>query len=357
MKKLSLVLGSILGVLGAFALVASASVSAINAGADQTITWPTSSVTLTGSATAGDGKSIASYGWVQTSGPVSSTVVSPTVASTSVTGLTTPGTYVYTFTATDNSAPALSSTDTVSVVVNPGITVSAGTNQTITLPTSSVTLTGTATTSPGNTIATYAWVQTSGPVSSTIVNPATASTSVTGLTTAGSYVFTLTATNNGSPVLTGTSTVTITVNPVDTTPAPTPKSIKSKLEIGPNGRVEMQGELMSKGTGVLTIKVWGITFTVNTTNAKFIGAVSDVNSYVVGDVVNVKGKIDPNASTPTINAKQVKDMSLQAKKDWEWKDKIRIEKEKIKEIRKEWKEDKKESKGNNGKGKGGGHDD
>lgn len=356
MKKIALFLGSILGVLGTAALVAYASVSTISAGPDQSIAWPTSAVTLTGSATAGDSKTIASYGWVQTSGPVVSTVVSPASASTSVTGLTTPGTYVYTLTATDNSTPALSATDTVSIVVNPGITVSAGTNQTITLPTSSVTLTGSATTSPGNSIATYAWTQTSGPVASTIATPANVSTAVSGLTTAGTYVFTLTATNNGSPVLTGTSTVTITVNPSGTTPTPS-KPIKSKIEINPNGKVEMQGELMSKGTGVLTIKVWGITFTVNTTNAKFIGSVPDVNQYVVGDVVNVKGVIDTSASTPTINAKQVKDLTLQVKKDWEWKEKIRLEKEKIKEIKKEWKQEKKELKGNNGKGKGNGRDD
>ncbi len=348
-------MGSILGVLGTVAIVASASVSTINAGADQSITWPTSSVTLTGSATPSDGKTIASYGWVQTSGPVVSTVVSQASASTSVTGLTTPGTYVYTLTATDNSTPAESATDTVSVVVNPGITVSAGSNQTITLPTSSVALTGTATTSPGNSIASYAWAQTSGPVASTIATPASASTTVSGLTTVGTYVFTLTANNNGSPVLTGTSTVTVTVNPSGTTPTPS-KPIKSKLEIGPNGRVEMQGELLSKGTNVLTIKVWGITFTVNTTGARFIGTISDVNQYVVGDVVNIKGSVDTNASTPTINAKQVKDMTLQAKKDWEWKEKIRLAKDKIKEIRKEWKQEKKDLKGNKGNGKGNGHD-
>lgn len=351
MKKLSLVLGSILGVVASMAFVASASVATINAGADQSITWPASSVTLTGSATASDGKSIASYGWVQTSGPVSSTVVSPAVASTSVTGLSTPGTYVYTLTATDNSTPAESATDTVSVVVNPGITVSAGSNQTITLPTSTATLTGTASTSPGNSIATYSWVQTSGPVSATIASPASASTGISGLTSTGSYVFTLTATNNGSPVLTGTSTVTITVNPAGTTPAPKP--IKSKLEIGPYGRVEMRGELLSKGTNVLTIKVWGITFTVNTAGARFIGAISDVNQYVVGDVIEVKGIMDTNATTPTLNAKQVKDLTLQAKKEMDWREKIRLEQEKLKqlkqeikekkkEIRQEWKEEKKE---------------
>lgn len=87
-------------------------------------------------------------------------------------------------------------------------TVNAGTDQTITLPTSSVTLTGSATPAPGTTITTYAWTKVSGG-SATITSASSASTTVTGLTE-GSYVFRLTVTNNLSQ--SGSDDIAVTVN-------------------------------------------------------------------------------------------------------------------------------------------------
>lgn len=89
----------------------------------------------------------------------------------------------------------------------------AGTDQTITLPTSSVTLSGSGTDSDG-TISGYAWTKISG-TGGTIVSPSSASTSVTGLT-AGTYVFRLTVTDNNSA--TGTDDITITVNSAPSNP-------------------------------------------------------------------------------------------------------------------------------------------
>jgi hypothetical protein len=196
-------------------------------------------------------------------------------------------------------------------------TVSAGAAQTITLPTSTVTLTGTATASSGSTIAGYAWTVKSAPVGVTpvLATPTAVSTSVTGLTVAGSYVFTLTASDNTTgTALTKAADVTVTVN-ASTVPVPPVKTFKSKLEINPNGRVNLQGELMSVGTGTMSVKVWGITFTVNTTNAQWNGKVLDVTGYKVGDTVSVTGKLDTAATTPTIIARNVKDMTAQALKE------------------------------------------
>ena len=89
----------------------------------------------------------------------------------------------------------------------------AGTDQTITLPTSSVTLSGSGTDIDGS-ITAYAWTKISG-TGGTIVSPSSASTSVTGLT-AGTYVFRLTVTDNASA--TGTDDITITVNTVSDPP-------------------------------------------------------------------------------------------------------------------------------------------
>lgn len=90
----------------------------------------------------------------------------------------------------------------------------AGSDQTITLPTNSVTLSGSGTGTNGATISSYAWVKTSGPSSGTITSSTTANTTVTGLTQ-GTYVFTLTVTDNHG--LTNSDDVTITVNPVPNT--------------------------------------------------------------------------------------------------------------------------------------------
>lgn len=216
------------------------------------------------------------------------------------------------------------------------VTVSAGLNQSITLPTNSVTLTGTASTTTPATITSYAWTQDSGP-SAVIATPTTASTVVSGLNTAGTYVFKLTATD--STALVGFSTTTVIVNPVVTNLPPF-KNFKSKLEINSNGKINLQGEVTAIGTGTLTVKVWGIIFTVNTTNTNWNGRISSVVDYRVGDMVSVNGSLDVNTSTPTINARNVKNMTVQVRKDQEKKSLELLKKE---EKRKE-KEDKRENK-------------
>ncbi|MDP4246501.1 MAG: GDSL-type esterase/lipase family protein, partial [Bacteroidota bacterium] len=88
-------------------------------------------------------------------------------------------------------------------------TSNAGSTQTITLPTSSVTLNGSATAGGSNTITSYAWSLVSGPNTPAIVSAGNASTAVNGLI-AGTYVFQLSVTQSDGE--TATSTVTITVN-------------------------------------------------------------------------------------------------------------------------------------------------
>jgi hypothetical protein len=88
-------------------------------------------------------------------------------------------------------------------------TVGAGTTQTITLPVSSATLTGTASGNNGAIISKTSWSENSGPNSAAINSPASLSTTITGLV-AGAYVFKLTATDNKG--LSSSSTVSVTVN-------------------------------------------------------------------------------------------------------------------------------------------------
>ncbi|HEY8967670.1 MAG TPA: hypothetical protein VIM64_01220, partial [Puia sp.] len=85
-----------------------------NAGSNQTITLPTSSVTLNGSGSETNG-SIVSYAWTQTAGPSTAAITSPAQASTTVTGLIQ-GTYTFLLKVTD--ALNVSATATVQITVN-----------------------------------------------------------------------------------------------------------------------------------------------------------------------------------------------------------------------------------------------
>ncbi|WP_247235536.1 leucine-rich repeat domain-containing protein [Telluribacter sp. SYSU D00476] len=87
----------------------------VNAGADKTITLPTNSVTLTGSASDPDG-SISSYGWTQQSGPGTASLVNASTPTLTANNLVA-GTYVFRLTVTDNQGATVF--DEASVTVNP----------------------------------------------------------------------------------------------------------------------------------------------------------------------------------------------------------------------------------------------
>jgi parallel beta-helix repeat protein len=104
-----------------FELVAGGSGSApanqlptVNAGNDQTITLPTSSVQLSATATDADG-TIASYSWTKVSGPAEGNFSSTSVANPTFSGLAQ-GTYTLKVTATDNSGATVS--DEIVITVN-----------------------------------------------------------------------------------------------------------------------------------------------------------------------------------------------------------------------------------------------
>jgi hypothetical protein len=184
----------------------------VSAGSNQTITLPTNSVTLTGTAT--DLLGISSYLWTQVSGPAIATITVSNASSTSVTGLIA-GTYVFQLTVLD--LLNLSSVAMVSVTVNPAtqeVIVNAGSNQSISMPTNSVTLTGTAT-DASDTITSYLWTQVSGPDTSTITNATSITATATGLIV-GTYVFQLKATDDNNLSGTATVSVIVTHSAVDT---------------------------------------------------------------------------------------------------------------------------------------------
>jgi hypothetical protein len=123
------------------------------------------------------------------------------------------GTFTFGVKVTDNGSPVLSDEKQTTVTVsstsgNQPPTVNAGTDKAVTLPTNSVTLTGTASDANGS-IASYSWTKQSGPAA-TLTNATTASLTASGLV-AGTYVFRLTVTDNGGA--TAFDEATVTVNP------------------------------------------------------------------------------------------------------------------------------------------------
>jgi hypothetical protein len=158
------------------------------------------------------GYTIAAYKWNKISGPPC-TIVAASSASTAVTGMSA-GVYQFQMLVTDNNTATWA--DTVKVTITTAIpAVNVGPDQTISLPTNTVTLTGSAVANGGATLTNLVWTKTAGPEAYTILSPGSAHTAVTDLV-AGTYVFTLTATDsNGNK---GSASVSIAVNPLPSVP-------------------------------------------------------------------------------------------------------------------------------------------
>ncbi len=274
-----------------------------NAGPDQTITLPTNSVTLNGSGQDTDG-TIVSYEWTS----VPSTAISnPNSATTQVTGLTQ-GSYQFTLTVTDDDG-ALTS-DFVTVTVNPAAnvapTVDAGLDQTITLPTNSVTLNGSASDSDG-TIVSYEW--TSFPPTN-ISNPNSVTTQVTGLTQ-GSYQFTLTVTDDDGA--TGSDTVVVTVNSAANVP-PTANAGNDQTITLPTNSVILNGTGEDTDGSIISYEWTSVPVTAisnpNSATTQVTGlavgdyqftlTVTDNDGASASDVVWIT--VDPANMPPTVEA-------------------------------------------------------
>ena len=208
-----------------------------NAGTDKAITLPTNSVTLSAIGSTDTTGTISSYQWSKISGPTSYSIQSANTVSTVVSNLVE-GTYVFRVNVTDNGG--LSDTDDVTVTVNPDPTppppppngapiARAGSDQTITLPTSYVTVDGTGSTDADGTISTYLWTKISGGAA-TIVSATSAVTDITGLTE-GNYVFQLKVTDNLGA--SGYDQMNVTVNP-----APIVKTVLVTFRVYSDGTTE-----------------------------------------------------------------------------------------------------------------------
>ena len=216
----------------------------VNAGPDLAIAISSAAVLSTTVTDDGVTGGALTFAWTQTSGPGTATFVNATAQNTSAT-FSLGGTYVLTLTASDGE---LSASDDVSIVVtapvNQAPTVAAGDDQNITLPVSVVTLSGGASDDgiPGPSV-TLLWSKISGPGPVTFTAP-TAATTDARFSIEGTYVLQLAASDS---LLTGTDTVTVTVNP---------NPVNKGLTFGGTNAFVTFGAAPQLGASTFTLESW-----------------------------------------------------------------------------------------------------
>ncbi len=168
----------------------------VSAGSDKSLTLPTNSINIIGSASE-QGGAIDSYLWSKVSG--NAVALAGTTTTTLIVSSLVPGAYVFRLTVIDNAGTAKSDDMTLTVIDggNTNPTASAGPDRTVILPAIRVTLFGVASDTDGQ-IVSYKWVKLSGG-SCTYSNAAALRPTLTNLEV-GKYVFRLTVTDNDGAV-------------------------------------------------------------------------------------------------------------------------------------------------------------
>ena len=182
-----------------------------DAGADQEITLPLNSITLSGSGSDPDGGNV-TFQWTQTSGPNTATFAEADTEELGASGLIE-GEYIFRLTVTDDEDDT--DFDEIIVTVNPDAIVTedpiadAGVDQEITLPVNSIILNGSGSDPDGGSV-TFQWTQTSGPNTANLSGDDTEELNASGLIE-GEYVFSLTVTDDEDD--TDFDEIIVTVNP------------------------------------------------------------------------------------------------------------------------------------------------
>ncbi|MGZ5255370.1 MAG: PKD domain-containing protein, partial [Flavitalea sp.] len=183
-----------------------------NAGANITITLPTTTATLNGGQSSDPDGTISSYNWTRISGTGTMTMTTPNNVTAMVYGLSK-GVHVFRLTVKDNRGAQAS--DEVSVTVQEPVNqkpiAQAGPDLTIYVPDSKAILNGGASSDPDGLIIKYAWKQLTGPKTAIQMSPASAENEVSELAP-GAYTFELAVTDNRNDVSKDTVTLTVINN-------------------------------------------------------------------------------------------------------------------------------------------------
>lgn len=219
----------------------------VNAGADATVFLPQTTLTL--NAEASDDGTIESFFWAKLGGPAV-TLVNPSELDLQLTNLVE-GEYSFQLTVTDNNDASVF--DIVKVSVLPASfappIVNAGVDQEITLPTNQITLTGAATATSG-TIVNTVWTKTVGP-DATLSGASTLTLQVTNMAE-GTYVFTLTATDDQGKSV--SDNVQVIVKPIPPNQAPLVSAGINQSLLLPLASLELQGTATDTDGTVTSVK-------------------------------------------------------------------------------------------------------
>ncbi|HZD94334.1 MAG TPA: CARDB domain-containing protein, partial [Candidatus Sulfotelmatobacter sp.] len=188
----------------------------VSAGTNQTVPFP-NNFPLQGTVT-DDGKPVGGQltsTWTQVSGPAPAIFADPGNPQTTVT-LNAEGTYVLKLTGDDSQLQTSAQVTISTIRGNKAPLVSAGPDQTIELPTNSVTLSGSASDDglPAGSSLSYSWTKVAGPGTVAFSTPSAPGTSAT-FSAIGLYILRLTASDSQ---LSGSADVRITVLPHNNPP-------------------------------------------------------------------------------------------------------------------------------------------
>jgi RHS repeat-associated protein len=240
---------------------------AVDAGPDQTITLPTDSVSLNGTAT-DDGlplNSTLTTTWTKVSGPGPVTFAAPGNPVTTAT-FTEPGMYVLRLTATDSLLTVFDEMTVEVVPRNQPPEVNAGPDQTIELP-NTATMAGVVTDDalPRGSTVTRTWSVVNGPIGVTFADVHDLSTVVT-FATAGTYTLRLTADDTEFTV---SDDLVVTVHPENQPPV---------VNAGPDQTVRLPNAATLNGTATDDGYPFGSTLTTTWTKVSGPGTVTFANS-------------------------------------------------------------------------------
>ena len=267
-----------------------------NAGAPQSVILPANSVTigyLGATATDAEDGVVANAGisWSEVSRP--SGAPDPSITYADLNKHLEPtfsnlveGFYTFRLTVTDSGG--LTDTDDMTVQVKTSVAnippvAYAGSDQSISQPSSSVSVIGSGTDSDG-TIVGYNWVQIgTNPAIATIVNPSSPSTPITGLSAVGTYTFELTVTDDQGA--TGSDQMQVIVGPIL---PPTPSGV---LTVSPN--------TCTIALNASKCTVTGASWTTsNTTDPKLV-ATTSTNTSLISNTANQASAIQVDVAYPS----------------------------------------------------------
>jgi gliding motility-associated-like protein len=186
-----------------------------NAGNNFSLKLPTNTTSITGSGTDSDG-SISSYLWERIGGPGTISITNPTSATATLSNLVE-GVYHMQLTVTDNlGATDIDDVYLAVLAANVNPIANAGSDISITLPTNSSNVTGSGSDGDGS-IQSYAWIQLSGPSTSTLSNSNKAQMTASNLIS-GTYTFQLTVTDNNGATDNDEMSIIVNAAPVNAPP-------------------------------------------------------------------------------------------------------------------------------------------